>query len=82
MSQDLITLEIDGPVAIISNNRPDKLNAARPTTTNMLIAVRVIAVLHEKRWPKRTCGNPQNAIMEADRIGPRNEDGQPPGGRR
>ena len=28
MSQDLVTLEMDGPVAILSNNRPEKHNAA------------------------------------------------------
>jgi enoyl-CoA hydratase/carnithine racemase len=28
MSADLVTLELDGPVAIVSNNRPDKHNAA------------------------------------------------------
>ncbi len=28
MSQDLITLEYDGPVAVMSNNRPEKHNAA------------------------------------------------------
>ena len=28
MSSDLVTLEYDGPVAILSNNRPDKHNAA------------------------------------------------------
>ncbi len=28
MADELITLEVDGPVAILSNNRPEKHNAA------------------------------------------------------
>jgi enoyl-CoA hydratase/carnithine racemase len=38
MSSDLITLEYDGPVAIMSNNRPDKHNAANDAMDQALFA--------------------------------------------
>ena len=36
MSEELITLEFDGPVAIMSNNRPDKHNAANDAMDSRL----------------------------------------------
>ncbi len=46
MSQELITLEYDGPVAIMTNNRPDKHNAANDAMDARLWEV--LAELHER----------------------------------
>ena len=35
---DLVTLDFDGPVAVISNNRPDKHNAANDAMDQLLFA--------------------------------------------
>jgi enoyl-CoA hydratase/carnithine racemase len=39
MSADLVTLELDGSVAIVSNNRPDKHNAANDAMDAQLFAI-------------------------------------------
>ena len=46
MSSDLITLEFDGPVAILSNNRPDKHNAANDAMDARLWEI--LAELHQR----------------------------------
>lgn len=45
MSEELITLEFDGPVAILSNNRPDKHNAANDAMDTRLWEV--LGELHD-----------------------------------
>jgi enoyl-CoA hydratase/carnithine racemase len=39
MAADLVTLELDGPVAIVSNNRPEKHNAANDAMDAQLFAI-------------------------------------------
>jgi enoyl-CoA hydratase/carnithine racemase len=46
MSQDLVTLEFDGPVAVMSNNRPEKHNAANDAMDARLWEV--LAELHRR----------------------------------
>ena len=47
MSRELITLEYDGPVAVMSNNRPDKHNAANDAMDLRLWEC--LAELHEQK---------------------------------
>lgn len=76
MSEELITLEYDGPVAIMSNNRPDKHNAASDAMDERLWAC--LAELHERPdvravvW--RGNGKSFSSGRDTSQIGVRTED--------
>lgn len=76
MSSDLITLEYDGPVAILSNNRPDKHNAA-----NDAMDTRLWEVLAELRGREglraaiwRGVGKSFSSGRDTSELGVRTED--------
>ncbi len=76
MSEKLITLEFDGPVAIMSNNRPEKHNAANDDMDAQLWAR--LAELHERDdvrvviW--RGNGKSFSSGRDVGQIGVRTED--------
>lgn len=76
MSQDLITLEFDGPVAIMSNNRPEKHNAANDAMDTRLWEV--LAELHERPEVRaiiwRGNGKSFSSGRDVEQIGVRTED--------
>ena len=74
--EELITLEYDGPVAIISNNRPDKHNAANDAMDARLW--QVLAELHQRDdvraivW--RGNGKSFSSGRDTSQLGVRTED--------
>jgi len=76
MSSDLITLEYDGPVAILSNNRPDKHNAANDAMDTRLWEV--LAELHQRDGLRaaiwRGNGKSFSSGRDTSELGVRSED--------
>jgi len=77
MSQELITLEFDGPVAIMSNNRPEKHNAANDAMDTRLWEV--LRELHEDHPQVRAIiwrgnGKSFSSGRDVEQIGVRTED--------
>ena len=76
MSSDLIELRYEGPVAIISNNRPDKHNAANDAMDARLW--KVLAELHEREGLRavvwRGNGKSFSSGRDTNELGVRTED--------
>lgn len=76
MSAELITLEYDGPVAILSNNRPDKHNAANDAMDTRLWEV--LAELHHRAGLRaaiwRGNGKSFSSGRDTSELGVRSED--------
>jgi len=76
MASDLITLEYDGPVAIMSNNRPDKHNAANDEMDTRLWEV--LALLHQRPEVRavlwRGNGKSWSSGRDTTQLGVRTED--------
>lgn len=76
MSSDTILLEFDGPVAIMSNNRPDKHNAANDEMDTRLWEV--LAELHERDGVRavvwRGNGKSFSSGRDTTQLGVRTED--------
>lgn len=76
MSQETITLEFDGPVAIISNNRPEKHNAANDAMDLRLWEV--LGELHEREGVRaiiwRGNGKSFSSGRDTTELGVRTED--------
>ena len=76
MADELITLEFDGPVAILSNNRPDKHNAANDAMDARLWEV--LAELHERDGVRaivwRGNGKSFSSGRDTTELGVRTED--------
>ena len=76
MSDDLITLEYDGPVAILSNNRPDKHNAANDAMDSRLW--QILAELHQRQGLRavgwRGNGKSFSSGRDTSELGVRTED--------
>jgi len=76
MGEDLITLEFDGPVAIMSNNRPDKHNAANDAMDTRLWEL--LAELHQRDGVRaivwRGNGKSFSSGRDVAQIGVRTED--------
>jgi enoyl-CoA hydratase len=76
MGEPLITLEFDGPVAIMSNNRPDKHNAANDAMDARLWEV--LAELHQRDGVRaivwRGNGKSFSSGRDVAQIGVRTED--------
>ena len=76
MADDFITLEFDGPVAVLSNNRPDKHNAANDAMDARLW--QVLAELHQRDdvraivW--RGNGKSFSSGRDTSQLGVRTED--------
>lgn len=76
MSNDLVTLEFDGPVAILTNNRPEKHNAANDAMDRRLFER--LAELHEREdvraivW--RGEGRSFSSGRDTSELGVRSED--------
>ncbi len=76
MSEDLITLEFDGPVAIMSNNRPEKHNAANDAMDTRLWEL--LQELHDRPGVRaivwRGNGKSFSSGRDVGQIGVRSED--------
>ncbi len=77
MSEELITLEFDGPVAIMSNNRPDRHNAANDEMDTRLWEV--LQELHDEHPETRAIiwrgnGKSFSSGRDVSQIGVRTED--------
>ncbi len=76
MSQETITLEFDGPVAIMSNNRPEKHNAANDAMDLRLWEV--LGELHEREGVRaiiwRGNGKSFSSGRDTTELGVRTED--------
>jgi enoyl-CoA hydratase/carnithine racemase len=76
MGSDPITLEYDGPVAILSNNRPDRHNAANNEMDARLWEL--LAELHQKEGPRcvvwRGNGKSFSSGRDTSELGVRTED--------
>jgi len=76
MSSELITLEYDGPVAILSNNRPDKHNAANDAMDTRLWEI--LAELHRRKGLRaaiwRGVGKSFSSGRDTTQLGIRTED--------
>ncbi|MBW2245408.1 MAG: enoyl-CoA hydratase/isomerase family protein, partial [Deltaproteobacteria bacterium] len=77
MGEELITLEFDGPVAIISNNRPSKHNAANDAMDTRLWEV--LRTLHDEHPEVRAIlwrgnGKSFSSGRDVDELGIRTED--------
>jgi len=76
VSKDLVTLELDGPVAILTNNRPEKHNAANDAMDHQLFAR--LAELHEREGVRaivwRGEGKSFSSGRDTSELGVRSED--------
>ena len=75
-SEDLITLEYDGPVAVLSNNRPDKHNAANDAMDTRLW--QCLEELHQRSGLRavvwRGNGRSFSSGRDVSELGVRSED--------